>query len=110
MGKPTVLMLGAYPDWDMAPMDEAYDVRKPWLAADPELCLQEAAPLARAIATRGELGASAALIDRCERLEIICCYGVGVDAIALDRARERGVRVTNTPDVLTDDVADSPWR
>ena len=39
-------------------------------------------------------------------LEIISCYGVGVDAIDLDAARERGIVVTTTPDVLTDDVAE----
>jgi D-3-phosphoglycerate dehydrogenase len=32
-----------------------------------------------------------------------------VDAIDLARARERGIRVTNTPDVLTEDVADMAW-
>jgi D-3-phosphoglycerate dehydrogenase len=106
MSKPTVLMIGAYPPWDMEPMERDYDLRKLWLAADKEAYLAEAAPFARAIATRGELGAPAALIDRCPKLEIIACYGVGVDAIDLERARDRGVRVTNTPDVLTEDVAD----
>ena len=106
MAKPVVLMIGAYPDWDMAPMEEAYDLRKLWLAADKEAFLAETAPQARAIATRGELGASAALIDRCPKLEIVACYGVGFDAIDIKRAKERGVRVTNTPDVLTEDVAD----
>jgi lactate dehydrogenase-like 2-hydroxyacid dehydrogenase len=52
------------------------------------------------------LGAGASLIDACPKLEIIACFGVGFDAIDLDRARARGIRVTNTPDVLTDDVAD----
>jgi len=106
MAKPVVLMIGAYPDWDMAPLEEAYDLRKLWLASDREAFLAGAAPEARAIATRGELGASAALIDRCPKLEIVSCYGVGVDAIDLERAKQRGVRVTNTPDVLTEDVAD----
>lgn len=106
MSKPTVLMIGAYPVWDMEPLEQEYDLRKLWLAADREAFLAEAAPEARAIATRGELGASAALIDRCPQLEIVSCYGVGVDAIDLERARARGVRVTNTPDVLTEDVAD----
>ena len=106
MAKPVVLMVGAYPEWDMAPLEAAYDVRKLWLAADKEAFLAATTPQARAIATRGELGASAALIDRCPKLEIIACYGVGVDAIDLKRAKERGVRVTNTPDVLTEDVAD----
>ena len=106
MAKPVVLMLSAYTEWDMAPMEEAYDVRKLWLAADKEAFLAATTPEARAIATHGELGASAALIDRCPRLEIIACYGVGVDAIDVKRAKERGVRVTNTPEVLTDGVAD----
>lgn len=106
MSKPTVLMIGAYPRWDTEPMERDYDLRKLWLAADKDAFLGEAAPRARAVATRGELGASAALIDLCPKLEIIACYGVGVDAIDLARARARGVRVTNTPDVLTEDVAD----
>ncbi len=106
MSKPTVLMIGAYPEWDMPSLEQAYDLRKLWLAADKEAFLAEAALEARAIATRGELGASGALIDRCPKLEIVSCYGVGVDAIDLERAQARGVRVTNTPDVLTEDVAD----
>ncbi len=106
MPKPTVLMIGAYPEWDMEPLERDYDLRKLWLAPDREAFIAASAPQARAIATRGELGASGALIDRCPKLEIVSCYGVGVDAIDLSRARERGVRVTNTPDVLTEDVAD----
>jgi len=106
MSKPTVLMVGAYPEWDMEPLERDYDLRKLWLAPDREAFLDEWAPRARAIATRGELGASGALIERCPKLEIVSCYGVGVDAIDLERARARGVRVTNTPDVLTEDVAD----
>jgi lactate dehydrogenase-like 2-hydroxyacid dehydrogenase len=104
--KPVVLMIGAYPEWDMTSMEQAYDLRKLWLAPDREAFLAASAPMARAIATRGELGASAGLIDRCPSLEIIACYGVGVDAIDVQRAKARGVRVTNTPDVLTEDVAD----
>jgi D-3-phosphoglycerate dehydrogenase len=90
----------------MAALEEAYDLRKLWLASDKEAFLAATTPDVRAIATNGELGASAALIDRCPKLEIIACYGVGFDAIDLKRAKERGVRVTNTPEVLTDSVAD----
>ena len=98
-------MPGPYPEWDMEPI-EADTTSKLWLAQNKEAFLDDAASQARAIATRGELGASSALIDKCPKLEIIACYGVGVDAIDLARARSRGVRVTNTPDVLTEDVAD----
>src|SRR3546814_10629078 len=44
-------------------------------------------------------------MDALPKLEIIGCYGVGVDAIDLAHAAERKVIVTNTPDVLNDDVA-----
>jgi D-3-phosphoglycerate dehydrogenase len=40
------------------------------------------------------------------RLEIVSCYGVGTDAIDLSHAKANGIRVTNTPNVLTADVAD----
>ncbi|MEG8032175.1 2-hydroxyacid dehydrogenase [Sphingomonas aurantiaca] len=47
-----------------------------------------------------------ALLDRLPVLEIVAIHGVGHDAIDLAATRARGVVVTTTPDVLTDDVAD----
>lgn len=61
---------------------------------------------ARALITSGSTGAGASLIHGLPKLELIAVDGVGYDAIDLDAAHLRGVRVTNTPDVLTDDVAD----
>ena len=63
-------------------------------------------PSVRALVTGGGCGGDAALIDALPRLEIIACYSVGFDRVDLARCRDRGVRVTNTPGVLTDDVAD----
>lgn len=103
---PDVLMCGPYPAWDMEPLEAGYALHKLWEAQDREALLDACAPKVRAIATRGELGANAALIARLPALEIISCYGVGTDAIDLAAARARGIRVTNTPDVLTGDVAD----
>jgi len=46
-------------------------------------------------------------LDRAgSRLRIVANYGVGVDNIDLDAARERGVLVANTPDVLTKATAE----
>ena len=106
MTKPDVLMVGPYPEWEMPPLERDYVVHKLWLAEDRARFLSEVGPRIRAIATDGVRGANGELIDACPRLEIIACFGVGFDAIDLDRARARGVRVTNTPDVLTEDVAD----
>ncbi|SLN45317.1 Glycerate dehydrogenase [Pseudoruegeria aquimaris] len=41
-----------------------------------------------------------------ERLKLIASYGAGVDHIDVQTARQRGILVSNTPDVLTDDTAD----
>ena len=51
-------------------------------------------------------GVSPELVEALPALEIIAINGVGTDAVDLEHAKARGVRVTNTPDVLTDDVAD----
>lgn len=46
------------------------------------------------------------LMDRLPKLEIIANFGVGYDAIDAEAAAKRGIIVTNTPDVLTEEVAD----
>ena len=46
------------------------------------------------------------LLDALGKLEIISVFGVGYDGVPVDYCRTRGIKVTNTPDVLTDDVAD----
>lgn len=101
-----ILMIGPYPEWDLADLEARYRVHKLWEAVDRDGYIAERSENVRAIATRGELGASARLMSKLPRLEIVACYGVGTDAIDLEYARKRGIRVTNTPDVLTEDVAD----
>lgn len=106
MQKPHILQVGPYPDWDQIPLNAAFHVHRHFEAADKAAFLEEIGPAVRAIATRGELGADAAMIAACPNLEIVCVYGVGYDAVDLGACRARGIRVTNTPDVLTGDVAD----
>jgi lactate dehydrogenase-like 2-hydroxyacid dehydrogenase len=106
MTKPSVLLMGAYPAWDLADLEERYDVHKIYETEDRQAFLAQHGGKIRAIATRGELGASAELMQSLPNIEIVSCYGVGTDAIDLAHARSRGIRVTNTPDVLTEDVAD----
>lgn len=50
---------------------------------------------------------NAALLARAgDRLKLIANYGAGVDNIDVATARQRGIHVSNTPDVMTDDTAD----
>jgi len=60
----------------------------------------------RAIVGGGSVLVDQAVLDSLPALEIVAVNGVGYDRIDLDAVRARGVRVTTTPDVLTDDVAD----
>jgi lactate dehydrogenase-like 2-hydroxyacid dehydrogenase len=106
MTKPQILQVGPYPQWDEEPLNAAFHVHRYFDAADKASFLQEVGPHIRGIATRGELGANRAMIQACPQLEVISVYGVGFDAVDLEACRERGIRVTNTPDVLTNDVAD----
>lgn len=106
MTKPHILQVGPYPAWDQEPLDAVFHMHRLFEAADRDAYLAEVGPKVRGIATRGELGANAAMIAACPNLEIISVYGVGYDAVDLAAAKARGIRVTNTPDVLTNDVAD----
>ncbi|MGK7311392.1 MAG: 2-hydroxyacid dehydrogenase [Candidatus Longimicrobiales bacterium M2_2A_002] len=48
-------------------------------------------------------------MDRLEGLRVVANMAVGYDNVDLEAARDRGVRVTNTPDVLTDATAELTW-
>jgi lactate dehydrogenase-like 2-hydroxyacid dehydrogenase len=60
----------------------------------------------RGLLTTGAIGVGPALLDQLPALEIVAVNGIGTDAVALEATRARGIVVTNTPGVLTDDVAD----
>ena len=103
--KPDVLANGELSPHAMAELERSYTVHKVYEASDRALYLREVGPRIRGIATTNFFGAPAELIDACPRLEIISSIGVGTDSLDVDHARRRGVIVTNTPDVLNDDVA-----
>lgn len=60
----------------------------------------------RAVVTTGGGGFSESLLEQLPNVEIVACGSVGFDALCVDACAKRGVAITNTPDVLTNDVAD----
>jgi lactate dehydrogenase-like 2-hydroxyacid dehydrogenase len=60
-----------------------------------------------AVVTSGRTGADAALMSALPNLGAVVNFGVGYDTTDVDAAAARGVGVSNTPDVLTDCVADT---
>jgi len=104
--KPDVLQLKALSPQLEAGLEAAYTVHRPYRAADPDALIGEVAGKARAVVTGGDLGVPAELWDRLSALEIVAVHGVGLDKVDLDIAAARGVSVTTTPGVLTQDVAE----
>src|SRR5882724_3866796 len=103
---PPLLLLRPFPEPIEVALDSAYRVFRLHKVANRDAFLAEVAPEVRGIATGGTLGASRALMKRLPALEIVAVSGVGTDAVDLAYASSRGIRVTTTPGVLTDDVAD----
>jgi len=73
--------------------------------ADPALVSADIAARVSGVAAMTVI--SAAFIDALPNLRIIANFGVGYDAVDAKHAGAKGVMVTNTPDVLTEEVADT---
>lgn len=91
---PTVLLPVPLPDFLRDPLAAAYT------------CVAEPDADTRAIVVPGGFTVKESLIASLPALQIISVFGVGYDGVPLAPCRARGIHVTNTPDVLTDDVAD----
>jgi hydroxypyruvate reductase len=104
--KPEILMIAPMMPKVMDALEAAYTVHKFWEATDRQGLLTRIAASVRGVATNGSVGVGTEIIHALPKLEIIACYGVGVDAIDLVSAKARSIPVTTTPDVLTADVAD----
>lgn len=105
MTKPEVLAVAKLSPFYMQSLHEHFTVYERLHETDPA-AFAAAAPRIRAIAASGDSQVSAGLIAQLPALEIISVMGVGYDGIDVAAARARNVRVTHTPDVLNDDVAD----
>jgi lactate dehydrogenase-like 2-hydroxyacid dehydrogenase len=101
-----VLAIGGYSDIDRAALKN--DLAADFVATTADLAgLPEATRNRyRALAFCGHAPFGAAEMDLLPNLGVIANYGVGYDAINVADASARGIKVTNTPDVLNDDVAD----
>jgi hydroxypyruvate reductase len=104
--KPDILIVGPLYPPTQARVEELFTAHRLWEAADRQALLREVADRARGIAVYALHPCPAAIIEALPRLEIIACFGIGVDLIDLACARARGIQVTNTPDVVTGDTAD----
>jgi len=84
-------------------LEERYVVHRLYSAPDRDGFIDALAPDITAIASGG---VGAALMERLPRLKMISNFGVGYDSIDIAAARARDIRVTNTPNVLNDAMAE----
>jgi len=103
---PELLLLSAVRPALLAALQDAYTIHKFYEEADQAGFLSAHAGQIEGVVTGGHIGIPPDLMAALPALRIIGINGVGYDRVDLEAARARGIRVTNTPDVLTDDVAD----
>ncbi len=102
----TVLLMGPLLPATMSELDSNYTVHRFWESDDPDALLDSIADTCTGIVTDGGRGAQAEVMQRLPNVGVVSVFGVGVDAVDLDYCKTRNIRVGNTPDVLSDDVAD----
>ena len=104
--KPDILYLGHFPDATVAELHRRYNVHHYFNLPKPEEISAELGQRTRAIATEANRGLTRALLAKFSNVEVISVFGVGTDAVDLAAAKERGIPVTNTPDIIGPEVAD----
>lgn len=106
--KPVLYICRQLPEEVVAPLRNLYEVEM-WphagQAVDRDVLLEKAAG-ADALWTFISDKIDQELFDAAPKLKIVSNMGVGYNNIDVEAAKERGIIVTNTPDVLTDTTAD----
>lgn len=109
MTKPLLLALIHLSEAHRALIAEHFELVYAPSAAEREQQVRERGAEVRAVLTNGTTGLTAQEIDAMPRLALASALGAGYENIALDRARERGIAVSNGAGTNDDCVADHAW-
>ncbi len=101
-----ILVTAPLPPFLYDPLKADYRCHDYYQSSDKPGLLAAEGERIRGLVQGGGSVTPASLLDALPKLEIISVFGVGYDGVPVDYCRTRGLRVTHTPDVLTDDVAD----
>src|SRR5713226_6845758 len=104
--QPDILVTAPLPPFLYDPLKAVYRCHDHYQSSHkPGLLAAEGSKI-RGLVQGGGTVTPTELLDALPKLEIISVFGVGYDGVPVAYCKSRGVKVTNTPDVLTDDVAD----
>ena len=106
MSKPTVLAPARMPALVIEQLASRYEVVELAGAQNPDKVMSECAERVRAVVTQGT-AIDRAFMQALPNLQIVANFGVGYDKVDAVSAAELGIIVTNTPDVLNEEVADT---
>ncbi len=104
--KPEILITGPMYPPTLAELEQSYSAHRLWTAPDKDALVASLAGTVTAVASSNSGGIDGATMAKLPKVKVIAHFGVGYDTVDVDAARARGIAVTNTPDVLTDEVAD----
>lgn len=104
--KPDILVVVPSRPDQMKMLEAAYTLHRHDKAENPDAMLDEVGEKIRGVVTMGSKGFTAETLSKLPNLEIVAVGSVGYDSIDVEGCHARGIPVTNTPDVLTNDVAD----
>ena len=102
-----LLIMTEMPQYFVSLADKNFNTFKLWTKENEDHYLSEIKTEVDAIAVMGGYKITPELMKGMPNLKIIACYGVGYDAIDVNCAKSLGIKVTNTPEVLNDEVADT---
>jgi lactate dehydrogenase-like 2-hydroxyacid dehydrogenase len=105
--QPDVIVTAPLPPFLYDPLKADFRCHDYAQAADKPGFLAAHGATIRGLVQGGGTVTPTSLLDALPALEIISVFGVGYDGVPVDYCKKRGIKVTNTPDVLTDDVADA---
>jgi len=104
--QPDILIIAPLPPFLYDPLKRDYRCHDYYQSSHKPGLLAAEGGRVRGLVQGGGTMTATALLDQLPKLEIISVFGVGYDGVPVAYCKERGIKVTNTPDVLTDDVAD----
>lgn len=102
-----LLVLSEMREYVQQQLDARFRAHKLYEAPDPDAMIAKIGPSVRAMAAGSHRNVDIDLMEKLPNLEIVSNFGVGYDNVDARSAGTRGIIVTNTPDVLSDEVADT---
>jgi len=104
--KPVILQMAELARFPYRSIGDRFEVIRYWQIDEPNSMLARDGAKVRGMIAAGSQRIDDVILDKLPNLEVIANIGVGYDRLDIEAVARRGIIATNTPDVLTEEVAD----